>query len=219
MFVRPRYSRIYRFLRFVETVKRMYRVSPDYLYIPKSCTLLDNVFTAEDSIREIEIESEGQNLTVANTCFRLTTPAEINVLKLPSRLKATDSMPNLFAYGGVKVVYFENGWTEIPSYFMVDSAKSTFSAIENRIYPQIIFIPTTVAKIGQNAFPMGCKIIYEGVYSQWENIDKAPYFNSSSEAPDIEYCGDYAYKYEAWFRAFSDMDYYNRYLINRMHSI
>ena len=174
---------------FVEYIgKHVFQYSGSgYIYIPKSCTQIDEGAFYCHTASVIEIEEEGGALSLGDRCFSKTsnslycqsTPM-VSYISIPGRASAAggETIKGCGA-GGVK---FGSGLTEITTAMVYEGDKTygSFGGIIDTI-PYFLFIPKTVKTIGDNLISYDSKrpvyIICEG---SWSSITKSSNWDGAS---------------------------------------
>lgn len=144
----------------------------NYCYIPAVCTTLSNM--QSDAFENIEIESSGEDLIISGDYLFGHSGNYIgramNSISLPARIKISDkSYQWLASYRALKHMRFESGHTVIPESFATTANKNYVTNVYSKMY---VYIPKTVTKIEYSAFSSPVHFVYEGTYTQWNNIDK-----------------------------------------------
>ncbi len=180
----------------------------DYLYIPASCTNICQNAMIYNGLRQIEIDSDGTELTIAP--YALARGAdeyssvfqELKMVSIPKRVRLT---PYVFQYCGIHVIRFEDGTeTLYSSSFYYANQTGGFTVgetpiIENGAHPLFVFIPKSVKNIESNVFSSAVNIIYEGSESEWNAISFSGSFCSSKDSLcEFKYCDSRSAYYETF---------------------
>lgn len=163
----------------------------NYAYIPPECISIEGSAFSNTSLKTIEISPEGETLSIEQYAFSSSAGTNSNngyscvtSLEIPARVQLGS---NSFYQTGTRIVKFESGTEEIPSYAINSINRkgslgvSCFSNY-NELY---IFIPSTVTKIGSSIIYGGSDskrvvIVYEGSSSDWDKITKDTNWNSGN---------------------------------------
>lgn len=144
----------------------------NYIYIPKSCV---SIFSMQsDAFENVEIESSGEDLIIGGYYLFGHTGnymgRAMNSISLPARVKIYDKSYQWLADGrALKHMRFESGHAVIPESFATTANKNYVTNVYSKMY---VYIPKTVTKIEYSAFSSPIHFVYEGTYTEWNNIDK-----------------------------------------------
>ena len=161
----------------------------NYVYIPPECTSIENMAFYNVPLKDIEISPDGDKLAIGNYAFsQIAMIGEnsyscVTSLEIPSRAQLGNYS---FHQMGTRIVKFESGTEEIPSYAINSiNRKGSFSDVHPQSYNELyLFIPSTVTSIG-NSIIYGTGnprviIVYEGSSSDWDKIEKNVGWNNSN---------------------------------------
>lgn len=166
----------------------------NYVYIPPECTSIGYMAFYNVPLKDIEISPDGDKLAIGNYAFnQIAMIGEnsyscVTSLEIPSRAQLGNYS---FHQMGTRIVKFESGTEEIPSYAINSiNRKGSFSDVHPQSYNELyLFIPSTVTSIG-NSIIYGTGnprviIVYEGSSSDWDKIEKNAGWNNSN--PNVKY--------------------------------
>lgn len=183
----------------------------NYAYIPPECISIEGSAFSNTSLKTIEISPEGETLSIEQYAFSSSAGTNSNngyscvtSLEIPARVQLGS---NSFYQTGTRIVKFESGTEEIPSYAINSINRkgslgvSCFSNY-NELY---IFIPSTVTSIGDGIIYGGSDskrviIVYEGSSSDWDRITKSSNWNSGNTKIEFIYGAEEYNSYSFYVR-------------------
>lgn len=172
----------------VNTIRQYgYGGQSNYVYIPPECISIGYMAFYNVPLKDIEISPDGDKLAIGNYAFnQIAMIGEnsyscVTSLEIPSRAQLGNYS---FHQMGTRIVKFESGTEEIPSYAINSiNRKGSFGNVHPQSYNELyLFIPSTVTSIG-NSIIYGTGrvvIVYEGSSSDWDKIEKNVGWNNSN---------------------------------------
>lgn len=152
----------------------------NYVYIPPECTSIERMSFFDVPLKDIEISPDGDALTIGDYAFnQIATIWEnsyscVTAVEIPSRAQLGNYS---FHEMGTRIVRFERGTEEIPSYAINSiNRKRSFGDVCPQNYNELyVFIPCSVKSIGDNIIYPSSRVIivYEGSSSDWDKITKS----------------------------------------------
>lgn len=151
----------------------------NYAYIPPECTSIENMSIFDVPLKDIEISPDGDALTIGDYAFNSTASifensySCVTAIEIPSRAQLSEFS---FYQMGTRIVKFESGTEEIPSYAINSiNRRGSFGDVCLQNYNELyVFIPCSVKSIGDNIIYPNSRVIivYEGSSSDWDKITK-----------------------------------------------
>ena len=152
----------------------------NYVYIPPECTSIERMSFFNVPLKDIEISPDGDALTIGDYAFSQialvweNSYSCVTSLEIPARVKVGQ---HSFYQMGTRIVKFERGTEEIPSYAINSiNRKGSFGGVCPQNYNELyVFIPCSVKSIGDNIIYPSSRVIivYEGSSSDWDKITKS----------------------------------------------